>query len=603
MNIKFFKQKPKKTKTKHKEKNRAKKTSKMRIKSFNKKNFMGINSVTLRTKLYAAFTLAITLNIVISVIGISNINKINMQSKAMYERNLKNIDILHSIRETIFLDLNTLETLVKFQNDTEINKIKESEKKIEENINQLRALSDGDANKKLLNLFVESYGTYKDRKSEFIEICKNGEDNSIMVDMIKNNASRIDITLESIIDYNRKQAGLANENNNEIYKSVIKVYDLILIASIILLLFILIIISKNINSQLKKTLGFANVLKEKDLSVDIEVNGKDEFSEILGALAETKKSIKSIIENVLNNSQEMGASSEELSATIEEITSKMEEVNENTETIVKGSEELSALTEEVTSSALESKEIINRLSEKSELGNKISKDIEKRAMDIREKSNESLKNADDLYRVNQSKIVEAINEGKIVSEVKIMADTIGQIAEQTNLLSLNAAIEAARAGEQGRGFAVVADEVRKLADQSSKTVTQIQSIVERVQSAFDNLSNASNNILKYIADNIMPDYTLFVKSSSQYAQDAQLISGVSNEIAKSASEMAAAIEQIGSAMQNVSATTEEDLKNTELISHSISDTAIALSEISKTAVSQAEMAEGLSKLIHEFKLD
>ena len=67
-----------------------------------------------------------------------------------------------------------------------------------------------------------------------------------------------------------------------------------------------------------------------------------------------------------------------------------------------------------------------------------------------------------------------LKNGKVVDNIKIMADTIGSIAEQTNLLALNAAIEAARAGEQGKGFAVVAEEVRKLAEQSSQAVTGIQ---------------------------------------------------------------------------------------------------------------------------------
>ena len=39
-----------------------------------------------------------------------------------------------------------------------------------------------------------------------------------------------------------------------------------------------------------------------------------------------------------------------------------------------------------------------------------------------------------------------LEEGKVVKDIKVMADTISGIATQTNLLALNAAIEAARAG-------------------------------------------------------------------------------------------------------------------------------------------------------------
>ncbi|MBS2905259.1 methyl-accepting chemotaxis protein, partial [Klebsiella pneumoniae] len=88
----------------------------------------------------------------------------------------------------------------------------------------------------------------------------------------------------------------------------------------------------------------------------------------------------------------------------------------------------------------------------------------------------AVKNAKDVY----SKIIEnvkcAIEQGKVVEDVRIMADSIAEISEQTNLLALNAAIEAARAGENGKGFAVVAEEVKHLAEQTRDTVEQIKKV-------------------------------------------------------------------------------------------------------------------------------
>lgn len=69
----------------------------------------------------------------------------------------------------------------------------------------------------------------------------------------------------------------------------------------------------------------------------------------------------------------------------------------------------------------------------------------------------------------------------LVEEIGDITNVIHNISDQTNLLALNAAIEAARAGDSGRGFAVVAQEVRELAMRTSTATSEIEDKIGRVQ--------------------------------------------------------------------------------------------------------------------------
>lgn len=199
-------------------------------------------------------------------------------------------------------------------------------------------------------------------------------------------------------------------------------------------------------------------------------------------------------------------------------------------------------------------------------------------------------------------ILKAIEEGKIVRDVKVMADSIGEIASQTNLLALNAAIEAARAGEMGKGFAVVADEVRSLAEQSSEAVSSIQEMVHKIQNAFDNLSKSGQEVLDYLENSVKPSYELLKNTGIQYEKDAEFVNNIASDIASSSEQMKEVINQINFALESLSATAVESATSSEDILVSINEVTLAIAEVAKSSQSQSETAETLGELSQKFSI-
>jgi methyl-accepting chemotaxis protein len=195
-----------------------------------------------------------------------------------------------------------------------------------------------------------------------------------------------------------------------------------------------------ISKQVKRVLIFAEALGSGDLTKTITVDSKDEIGGLSMALNNAKENIQNLIVEIMNSSSDISATSEELSATTEEIASKMEIVNESTEHISKGVQDLSATTEEVTASTEEISSAINSIAKDAENSLVSVNEIKERAYNIRNKSSKSIEESNLIYDKNRLNILESIENSKIVSEVRIMANSIGSIAEQTNLLALNAAI-------------------------------------------------------------------------------------------------------------------------------------------------------------------
>lgn len=396
---------------------------------------------------------------------------------------------------------------------------------------------------------------------------------------------------------NAREAIFKQELVNGIIMNII-----LLIASLCVAIILAYIVSKQIVNPLIKIKDFALRLSSYDFSSPISFKSNDEFGQTADALNKAQENVSGLVKIIVEDSENIGASSEELSATVEELFSKSVIIDESIDSISTKIQENGAVTEEISASMEEVDASINLLSSKSMDGSNVSNSAKKRAITVKDNSEKAIKETREIYNEKKEKMEKAIEDGKVVDSIKIMADTIGDIADQTNLLALNAAIEAARAGDQGKGFAVVAEEVRSLAEQSAKAVKNIQETILKVQYAFKSSIEAGSDILEFVNTKVNSQLDDYGATGNKYHDDSEFVSQVSDEIAAMSQEITATVGQVSEAVQNMAESSQESSEKAEDIRESIRETTKAIEQVAQSAQSQAELAQKLNEMIQKFKI-
>jgi methyl-accepting chemotaxis protein len=253
-----------------------------------------------------------------------------------------------------------------------------------------------------------------------------------------------------------------------------------------------------------------------------------------------------IVENVSSAATELEASANTLTATAERaqglataVAAASEEASTNVQSVASASEELTSSVNEISRQVQESSRVASV------------------AVDQAQKTN---------GRVGEL--------SKAAARIGDVVELINTIAGQTNLLALNATIEAARAGEAGRGFAVVASEVKALAEQTAKATGEISQQISGIQSATEDSVGA----IKEIGDTI----------------------GRMSEIS---STIAAAMEEQGTATQEISRNIQHAARGTSEVSSNITDVQRGASETGSASAQVLSAAQSLSRDSNRLKLE
>lgn len=567
-----------------------------------------LGEFTIRKKLLLGFlTIAIMLGGV-GILGSVTIEKIAGSGQSMYSYNLQSISQLHMIKEELLYIRSEVQNAILNKDvDTAKTSIVEVNTLMTDTLNYIEYYESNllsDEERVVWAGFREELVKYQEGIQTLSDLAVTGKFEEAIIIMPQVTEVRIAMTekIDALIAQNDTIAKEQNDTDIEVANASSMIMYGTVIAGFVIAIVVGLTLSLYISKALEKGVKFAEALGRGDLTVQIKSKSKDELGKLIKGLNIAQQNMKDIVVAIISQSQEVAASSEELSATLEEITSTFDTINGNTKTIASGVMDINASTEELTATIDQVSQGVTQLATRSSEGNNQALEIKKRAIIIKEKGSESKKLTEDLYIEKENNILLSIENGKVVSEIAVIASSIDSIAEQTNLLALNAAIEAARAGEHGKGFAVVADEIRSLAEQAAGYVKEITDVVNNVQRIFQELADNSKEILEFMDSRVRSDYNLLVDTGEKYGVDATFVNDLSQETASMAQELNASTDEIGSAVQTIAGNIEDTSVNTEQILSSMEDTAAAMEQVAATAENQAQIAEKLNQLVLTFKI-
>lgn len=535
-----------------------------------------------------------------------NIRQVNKKATVISDTYLVGIAELSDI-EAIAKDILAagLSHIVATDSNSMINYVKiinTKKTQLDKKINELKKYSTGQES--VYNNIVKKYAVFKDSIATMIALSadtKNEATFAIANGKLKDSSEAMYSGINRMIEDAKKSSQEAKTTLQKGYMSALATSIVSITICVAVFLFAAVVVQRKIISPIVKSKkeidDIINDIDERkgDLTKRITVQSDDEISALGMGINAFIERLQGILGMVSGSSENMDKIAGEVSERVHRSNNSVSDLSSLTEELAATMTQIGSDTARINDNAASVNQDVIVIADRSSEINNYSVEMKEHAEKMEKMAQTNMDVTKEKVELILSELNKAIEDSKSIDKINDLTGDILNIAQQTNLLALNASIEAARAGEVGRGFAVVAHEIGDLADASRNTASHIQEINTVIVEAVHSLAGHSQDLIEYLNESIMEDFSTFVKAGTEYHDNATYIEEAMGEFNKKTETLKDTVEQIATAIDSISNAIDEGAQGVNGTADSVQDLAADIEIISNEMNENQAIAEDLKK--------